>query len=992
MKTTRGLLTWAGLAGLLAAMGAAGAWAQTTRPARTQAEARGPGGAATRAAPRPAARTPAPRPGELPAGLTNAALVKNGGRISIQGLSKDVGFDRNTRPSECIDGNPHTRCVVWGTPVVYRVELIDKLPVTEVAIINDDYATEEAPKDIEIRLPDGTVLTKTLEVLRPSGRERPRQGVKIDKTIDWVEIKVLSNQYGPLPEGAKQAKFGGIGEIEVVTTADLTPLLVVKDYDPKAPAYVEGGSPQSDYSAVKTALPAKIALGQHPGIYLSRDEIVQMREKMKGDPRAKPMMERLISECDKWAAKPIVLPDPNIPGQMRDRGDAQAQAHDLVSKMAGWFGWAYQLSDNEKYAEKAREILVGYARLYPNDYKEHKGVHPSDTSKVFAQRLSEAMWLLPLIQSYDLVYNAKCMTDADRKLIENDLIRTALTFINSKRPAADEVAAKNKANPDWRTAEPAKTRGALGNWVNFYNAAYIQGGVALGDQDWIDVGAASTRHMIANGIGDDGMWKEGTIGYQLFARHALVACLEALARKGLDVYSFQNCRFKNLFDSPLKYAYPDGTGPGIHDSGRASVGGSWEAMAFDFAYLRYGDRNYGKMINDGARQVFQSAGCYFPTVIYEKVPERPLEGFGSLIFKDLGYAILRGEDSGGQTFLLMDYGPHGGGHGHPDKLNLVLFADGDELAGEPQGYRYEDSRHGSWTVATVAHWTLSVDQASQSATEGKLLCFYDAGAIKVMRGQSDGAYPGVVLDRTAVQMPGYIVDVYRAEAAAVRTFDYPLCFRGTLDALKGVDPNSLKPMGSPTQRGYKHILATEPKETAGDWSGVWRRDARAVAGDPNAESDDVRRIHPASEVKATVLGAAGTTVYAGATPGERHEVVLRRKGKETVFAAVIDPYKASDAVKAVEQVKVDGPVPAYGLKVTRTDGGTDLIVVRYDVQSGGKPAAPSSGQGVATNALVTVVRLDASGKVLSMGILGGTEASAGSRKITLEAPGIQFSK
>ena len=31
---------------------------------------------------------------------------------------------------------------------------------------------------------------------------------------------------------------------------------------------------------------------------------------------------------------------------------------------------------------------MGYAKLYPNDYEEHKGVNANDTSKVMAQRLS----------------------------------------------------------------------------------------------------------------------------------------------------------------------------------------------------------------------------------------------------------------------------------------------------------------------------------------------------------------------------------------------------------------------------------------------------------------------------------------------------------------------------------------------------------------------------------------------------------------------------
>lgn len=45
-----------------------------------------------------------------------------------------------------------------------------------------------------------------------------------------------------------------------------------------------------------------------------------------------------------------------------------------------------------------------------------------------------------------------------------------------------------------------------------------------------------------------------------------------------------------------------------------------------------------------------------------------------------------------------------------------------------------------------------------------------------------------------------------------------------------------------------------------------------------------------------------------------------------------------------------------------------------------------------TDALVTVIRLDAAGKVINMGILGGTAASSADQKLSLEAPGIKFLK
>lgn len=929
----------------------------------------------------------------------NAARIDKGGRISLDLIGEGAGKDRVTGPEALVDGNPNSWCVTWGTPIRYRIDLVAALPVKQINFMCSKYDTAQTPKDIEIRLSDGTVIKHSLEALWPSkDNPYPRQTVEVNKTIEWVEVTINSVHEGPIhTEGKNKGKrttYGGPGEIEVVTSADLAPYLEVPTFNAEAPTYIEGASPRNDYTDVKITMPKPIPLGQYPGIYLSRDEIVALRETMKTSDRAKDMVARLIASCDQWAGEAVEHPDPTVPAQTGDRGDTAAKAHDLLSKKVGWLGWAYQLTDNEKYAEKAREILVGYAKLYPNDYKEHKGVNASDTSKVMAQRLSESMWLLPLIEGYDMVHDAKCMTDADRKLIEEDLIRCAIRFINGKRSAADDVAARDKKDPNWRTAEETGPRKTIGNWTNFYNAAYIQGGIVLRDQNWVDIGMANARFNVHTGIGDDGMWGEGSIGYHLFGRHALIAGLEALARKGVDLYGFEQCRFKNLFDSPLKYAYPDSTAPGINDSGRAAVGGSWEAMAYDFAYLRYGDANYGRIVNGAMRQIMQSSACYFPTVIYNELPEKPLEGLKSLIFDTLGYAILRGSEGDSATYLLMDYGPHGGTHGHPDKLNLILFADGDELAGEPQGYRYEDRRHSEWTRPTIAHWSVSVDEHAQAPTTGKLLAFCDRGSVKVMRGQSGDAYAGVGLDRTVVQMPGYVADIYRCWSKGERTYDYPLCFRGTLDALKGADAASLKPMGLPTQRGYKHIEVASPVETNGNWTGTWSRDAVTVtAGQEFDESvpNDDQRTHPANEVRAVVVGEPKSTVYAGRVPGGRHQAIIRRKAPETVFAAVIDPFKATDVVGKTESFKVEGPVPGYGLKVTRKDGGIDLIIVRFDPQTGGALVAASSGGGVTTDALVAIVQLDAKGKVSQMGMIGGTQLTAAGQELKAEKPGIEWS-
>jgi len=918
----------------------------------------------------------------------NAALTDNGARVSLKVLEKAVP-DKSTTADQTFDGNSRSRCVVSYAPYIFRVELVDRLPVTDIHFIMSAYESEAAPRDVEVTLSDGSVLKKTLETLRPTKTDpMPRQTLKVDREVAWFEVKVLSINPGVNKEG-QPVNYGGLGEIEAVTTADLRSYMEVPDLNKTMPVYVNGGAPRNDYSGVKVTMPPKIGLQGYPRIFMTRAEIVKWRDEIQKTERGKAAVKSVRDVVGSLLDAPVVMPDPKVPAQLKDRGDAAAKAHDRLSVNAGRLGWAYQLTDNEAYAAKAREILVGYARLYPNDYAEHKGVNGNDTGKVMAQRLSEAMWLLPLIQAYDLVHDAQCMTDADRTLIETDLLRAGVAFINGKRDAATEAKQRDTKGPGWRTEDPDTGGKAMGNWMNFYNAAFIQAGIVTGDQDWIDIGAANTRLMIARGISDDGMWKEGAIGYQYFARMALVACMEPLARQGINIYSSNKARVKNLFDAVYKYAYPDGTMPGINDSSRANVGGDWYAMAYDYGWLRYNDPNYGAAVNAAPRQIFQSSAVYFPTVIYDKLPEQPMQGLDSVIFDGLGYNIMRGKDGGGPTYLLLKCGAVSGGpHDHPDKLNLIVFADGDELCGEPQFYRYEDNRHPEWTKTTLGHYSLAVDERNQMKADALLTVYDDHGAVKVMRGQCTGAYPGVGLDRTVIQMPGYLVDLYRAWGRTSHTFDYPLCFRGELDALKGVDAAGLKAMGSSSQ-GYSLFMTKPASAISGNWSGVWSRAAREAV----VEGEDVKtRANPANEIKVTVVGDGETRVFAGIGPDASHKAVLRRKGTSAVFASVIDPYKAGDAVKSVESFKVDGPVPAYGLKVVRTDGGTDLVIVRFDAQKEAKPAAASSFPGGKTDALVSVVRKDASGKVIGAGMLGGTGLTCDSTTLTLAAPGIKWEK
>jgi hypothetical protein len=210
-----------------------------------------------------------------------------------------------------------------------------------------------------------------------------------------------------------------------------------------------------------------------------------------------------------------------------------------------------------------------------------------------------------------------------------------------------------------------------------------------------------------------------------------------------------------------------------------------------------------------------------------------------------------------------------------------------------------------------------------------------------MRAQAAGAFAGVALDRTVVQLPGYVVDVYRGWGPAEHTFDYPLCFRGTLDRLAGVTADERKPMATLTP-GYMHIVAAGPETVDGPWKGVWER----------AEN----------RVDVTVLPAAQPTqAWVGNVPGDRQQAVLRRAGRDVRFVCVVDPFLTTDAIEDATELPVDGPIPALAVKIARADGGTDLVVVRFDPMEGGRPAGPTACADLRTRALVTVLRRDAAG-------------------------------
>jgi hypothetical protein len=237
--------------------------------------------------------------------------------------------------------------------------------------------------------------------------------------------------------------------------------LQIPNYDPNAQTFVHQPPKEGveNRAAVKVTLPPQAKPGEHPRLLLTKEEVAKMRESLTSTERGKQTYATLLKIADGALAgggKPT-FPDPKgTPSQHKDRNDPIMKQHDRLSHSASALGMAYLFSNNKKYADAAAAILKGYADLYPQ-YPEHKGVNRSETGKISAQRLSESMWLIPLIEAYDAIYDSGSLTDADKKNIEQNLLLEAVTFIRRKGTPAEEAAARTRLDPNWRTSTPPPT-------------------------------------------------------------------------------------------------------------------------------------------------------------------------------------------------------------------------------------------------------------------------------------------------------------------------------------------------------------------------------------------------------------------------------------------------------------------------------------------------------------------------------------------------------
>jgi hypothetical protein len=549
--------------------------------------------------------------------------------------------------------------------------------------------------------------------------------------------------------------------------------------------------------------------------------------------------------------------------------------------------WSYAISGQRKYAERAAQVLLGYAERYTK-YPYHSASLETKSSwgskaggHLFEQTLTEASNLASLIApAYDLIHNSPVLSKADHQKIRTGLLLPMLNNID-----------KNKAGKS--------------NWQSWHNAAMLWGGALVGDASRVrkalDDPKNGFRYQMKVSVSEDGMWYENSWGYHFYTLKALVITAEGARRLGIDIW--QNDTFKKMFTLPAYYAMVRDKLPHFgDDAGSSLLSGSirWEAP-----YRAYRDPALLPLLS----RTPNLESILFGRRTKSQRPELALE---SKVFTGAGHAILRTHGKAGLT-AAVTFGPYGGFHGHYDKLSFVFYGYRRELgvdAGRAASQAYRLPIHTRWYKATIGHNTVLVNRKSQKPATGKLELFAANPKCAAMAASCNSAYPGVNHKRLLFMTETYLLVLDLLSADKQQRFDWVYHNRGS-NILPFFDTQPVDIADS--FAGAEYIKNTK--------QGICDKSVRLKFTDERVSTYLVMAAVPGTKV---ILGDGVGTSVTDRVP----MTMITRLGTNVTFAAVLEPLpdRGKPQVTNVSLDRTDS-----GLKITiNRDTQIDTVALSAD--------------------------------------------------------------
>ena len=502
----------------------------------------------------------------------------------------------------------------------------------------------------------------------------------------------------------------------------------------------------------------------------------------------------------------------------------------LYAKNAGTL---YTLTGEHKYFEIARQILLGYAKVYPS-----LPLHPQQKNqgpgKLFWQILNEEVALVHFVQAYDAIKNN--LSNEDDLRIQNELLIPMVSFLKDD---SERTFKKIHNHAMWGVAAVGMTALTLDNesWLN----AALYG--PEGD-------TTSGYFAIIDALfSPDGYYSEGPY-YQRYALMPLVLFAQALEqnRPDIDVFSFKDSVILKSIETTFELSTCNGFFFPINDAIKSKTVQTPElgyALPLMYAYgggnpkwLSAIASNGNCMLTDALIGIKSTGETYVRDSRF--ISDGPKGKVG-------GLGILRTDEECNGLTTVLKFGTHGMGHGHFDQLGVQLFVKGSPFISDygasrflnvPQkfGGRYLPENN-TWANQTIAHNTLVIDGKSQYDGEDKsadrgsshLLYSYFTDSVNAVAGIDSSAYKGTVTQRHNITLiveddPVYI-DFLHVTSTTDHTYELPYYFEGQLIESSPViayNTQTLVPLGD--KNGYQHLWDLGRSEQTKNTHHTWQKD------------------------------------------------------------------------------------------------------------------------------------------------------------------------
>ncbi|MFA5341917.1 MAG: heparinase II/III family protein [Clostridia bacterium] len=413
--------------------------------------------------------------------------------------------------------------------------------------------------------------------------------------------------------------------------------------------------------------------------------------------------------------------------------------------MSIYLGISYFVTEDIKYAKAIKKILDGYIKYYPTYPNEDNEI---GTAKVFQSTFMDSIWLSYLCSGYDMVNDSEAFTNKDRKACLSLFIDVATVI--------------KDYDEKWNNRQA------------FNNSGMCAAALLADDKNLLDYVLNGEHGFIAqmgHSILEDGLWYEGD-NYHFATVPSMVNIAEMCYFNGIDLYnkSFGGHTIKDMFYAPLKSLLPDGTFPSRKDSPYAnSMVNRWYCGLYELAYSRYRDKALADFLNlvyatipDKSMPLSSAAGIMdimkpayaskeemdwraFLTVEPEKYSDIGLPVTTSINMTGTGLGVLRRKNA----YINIDYGNYGGGHGHPDRLNITCFLNNRRwFTDYGTGNYYLD--HLRYYRSTLGHNTVNQNGKRQSTVSGECDLFYSGKMFDAASGKIQDIYPKTFGRRTVV--------------------------------------------------------------------------------------------------------------------------------------------------------------------------------------------------------------------------------------------------